>query len=278
VIEDENSWPDEVVRLLNRSEAALREYISFNKDRYVGARSSAERRRRQALVNPLQATWDSVLAHVGRLLEDCRIIACHCTRLTADEVTEIRERGLHPLSAELCREKVLKRVNAGELTQDQADALLDCATRRLRDDDDSHRTGRIWATLGRTGLMDEDGFGTALSFWGGEIMLEGMPYPASCYGIGEGCIIEFHLPAVGATLFPIQEAFVDQYLFARGIGTKDGAYDVRWSQTIPPTDIVHILTSEHADFERLTRASQWQRANPFPTQVAGTQRASNGLH
>ena len=262
LLDDEATWPADLRTSLQDAVPLLQRYIEFEGTRYVGARGTAEERQRQAIENPHRMERDKVLAQLERSLEPHRVMGCHCTRLTSDEVEDVLLNGLQPLSLNHCRKRLDRRTAAGDLTVEQAATMFRCAERKFaRPNLDE---AKIWGTLGRNALTDEDGLGNSLSYWGGEVMLEGMPSPPAYYRIGAGCIVEFHIPAQVATLTPIQEAFANRFLFVRGLATDDGTYDICSRQPIRSTEILRVIRCGDPDFETLTRASEWTNANPFP--------------
>src|SRR5690606_3500829 len=115
----------------------------------------------------------AVVTRVRAALDGHKLLCCHCTRLTPDEVEDVRRNGLRPLSQELCELKLRQRVTAGDFTESQARWMLKTYLGRRSDSD--CREGRIWAVLGRSALRDEDGLGSPLAWWGGEAMLDQIP-------------------------------------------------------------------------------------------------------
>lgn len=93
-LDDETTWPQTVLDLLNSSfcdSAAARE---------------------------------EVVGKIHALIKDREIIGYHCTRLADDEIACLKAEGLRPLTEELRQSRVQKRVKAGDLTSDMADRLL----------------------------------------------------------------------------------------------------------------------------------------------------------
>lgn len=262
LIENEATWPRDIVELLDRVRATLQDHLAFEKTRCVGAVTSYEKHQRRAIVNPLQRQRDLAVSELARMLEKHQVIVCHCTRLTMDEIADIEENGLQLLSPELCQGRIRRRADAGDLNSEEARVLLERCAKRFQRDDGSLGANRIWGTLGRTALNDEEELGSAFAFWGGEALLE-LPATAPYYRMGQGCIVEFHMPALGTTLGSIPEVFVDWYLLARG-GTTEGAIpDICWDSPVPASDITRLITSGDPEFERLTGASMWRSYDPF---------------
>lgn len=213
-IDDEATWPPAVVTVLTRRLAA------FSSDA-----KASERARRRA--------FDGIGDEIHSILSTAELVCCHCTRLTSDEVEQVRRVGLRPLSVSLCEERVAKRVLAGDLTQVQGNRMLSIY-RRQRSESNSTES-RIWSVLGRAALRDEDGFGLPLSYWGGEAMLE-LPAGAH-YRIGEACIVEFVIDVSQPRTNHLAEAFVDQFLFDRDLFREDGAYDVCIADAVPASSV-----------------------------------------
>lgn len=240
-IDDEASWPPAVKHLLERHLRELAPNGAF--------RESA-----------CPSLVDAVVGRVRAALDGHKLLCCHCTRLTPDEVDDVRRNGLRPLSRELCETKLRQRVAAGDFTESQARWMLDAYLRRRND---SYCTeGRIWAVLGRSALRDEDGLGPPLAWWGGEALLDYIP-PERHYRVGQGCIVEFLIREDQSRMYDLARAFLDEFLFNRGLHHEDGASDVCITDPVPPSDIRRVVTAAEPLFEEWTGASAWVKYDPF---------------
>ena len=80
--------------------------------------------------------WDLVEheAELRSLLETRKVLAYHCTRLTASEAEDIRAYGLHPLSPELVDKRLRNAHEQGLISEEQraADQPERVCTQRVR--------------------------------------------------------------------------------------------------------------------------------------------------
>src|SRR5690554_4877737 len=97
-IDDEASWPPAVKHLLERHLRELAPNGAF--------RESA-----------CPSLVDAVVGRVRAALDGHKLLCVHCTRLTPDEVDDVRRNGLRPLSRKLCETKLRQRVAAGDFTE-----------------------------------------------------------------------------------------------------------------------------------------------------------------
>lgn len=234
-IDDEATWPEAVTRLLEGQLAALA----------PGGRYR-ERESREAS--------EALAREISAVLGPEKLVCCHCTRLTPDEVEDVRANGLRPLSRELCEERVARRVAAGDFTRDQAQRML---SQYARFGGDELRDGRLWAVLGHAALSDEDGLGAPLAWWGGETILDGLP-PSPHYLVGQAAIVEFVVRAEQSRVASIGWAFLAQYLYNRDLYSEDGAADICIAEPVPAADIRRMVLSDAPLFEAWTQASTWR--------------------
>lgn len=193
------------------------------------------------------------------LLKDERLVCCHCSRLTDDEVEDVRQNGLQLRTADLIESRIARRHANGDLADWEAKWLREHSLRPQRILQDG---GRIWAVLGHAALVDELGLGNLLACWGGEVMLEMSMVPSRFYKLGQGCIIEF---TVGPEEFNEQDigaAFLHQYLCNRDLHDSDGAVTISITCPVLPQDIRRVVLADAPLFEKWTGASGW-RMSPY---------------
>src|SRR5690554_1695259 len=92
-IDDEASWPPAIKRLL---ECHVRELTPEGAFRETACPDLVE----------------ELVARIRVALDGEKLLCCHCTRLTPDEIEDVHRNGLRPLSPELCELKLRQRVAA----------------------------------------------------------------------------------------------------------------------------------------------------------------------
>ena len=198
-----------------------------------------------------------VVDDVHRLLLGRKVVGWHCTRLTADEATDILENGLRALSYQHTRKRLSERVAAGELSNSEATFLLRRVERRAEDE---WRGGRIWAVLSRDALDDERGLENSFRYWGGEVLLALDDWTSEALArIGSSCIVEFQTLADGVRCSHLGQCFVERFLRDE-LGRSDGdSGDLCLTGSVSASDIRRVIRRTDPDFERLTECSRWDR-------------------
>jgi hypothetical protein len=265
-VDDKSTWPADVCRLLD---AGLSSLLAFDHERRrvdkLGETDVSYRYRPPP--NPYKEARDRLVAEVDDCLRETALAGYHCTRLCADEMEIIRRTGMRPLNAELARERVSRRLAAGDLSPAVAGRLL--AESRA---DDTHleerRSGMTWFVFTAASLRDEGGLWRLFGHWGGEALyvahVDDPEVGPLLRALGTACIVEAAVPVRAIeTYCSMGERLVRYFLHRRGF---DGEHEVDFEgfvrEALPGPNIRRIIARRDADFERLTGCCAW---NERPT-------------
>ncbi|MDH6258420.1 hypothetical protein [Bradyrhizobium sp. BR13661] len=247
ILSDENTWPTDVIKYLEREEGTFRAWEE----------QSAGLSPARIVSGP---EYDAALYGLRAALDACELRGYHCTRLTESEIGHIVANGMQLPSGSMLR----KRIHAL-----QGDGLIDATVaKRLVEKnqaDEENRAGRIWFCFFPPYLAGESGIESLLRYWGGEALYnlhdrdpETEPILAR---IGTPCLIEADVP-ISSMKGP---SFLDmkvarQFLMRRGFRSSEPVeHEDRAIKAIPPQNIKRIIRYPERDFIKLTRCDEWEK-------------------
>ena len=263
-IEDINSWPPEFQKLaiqnkalvISHHEECLRIYRFYEDDDYLRKNPPKNRYKQayRALVDQLEA-----------LLAPHRIIAYHCSRLTKEEIVNIKQEGLRILTADLVNKKLDQCLSHGYLEQAEYKRIKNSPHlfESLNDQLDS-RTGKIHFCASRTTLRDDHAVYRLFRSWGGEALYRGHEQDsrlAHVIGrIGVPCIVVSVIPfmRISQDSSQLSEHFL-RYLVSDELGLTDFylTVDIRTEENLRSSEILDIIEYSDPRFEELTTVSSW---------------------
>ena len=192
------------------------------------------------------------------------MIGYHCTRLHDEEIADILDRGLSPLSLELVERRIRRLQMAGTLTEVIAQHLIQHNWTDDRSRQQGGRSGMVWFLLTRSLLRSEDGIGISSLFrsWGGEALYachEDKPEISSVLErIGTPCIVEAILAVDAIVGSVIGEKLVCGFLHRRRVKIIDEHEAQGYVETpVAGQRILSVIKRSHPDFEQLTACSAW---------------------
>jgi hypothetical protein len=249
-----DTWPPKIVALLDENTQLLRDHAAFEAGRYrrLGPGGPSEREL-AAIPNPTGTSRSLLLFEIESCLVRETMLAYHCTRLTSDEMADIRARGLRALNEATVLARLARRVSQGDLTRADANALLE-RFRALAAQERNERVDRVWAVSSVVALLDERALGQPLLHWGGEATL---CTDVDCSRIGTACIVEFEATIDALAWNPLPEAFVEQHLNLRDKLGQDCSPDLCLRGSVASSNVLNIFERSNPEFERLTQCSGW---------------------
>ncbi|WP_050735451.1 hypothetical protein [Methylobacterium sp. ARG-1] len=258
-LDDEATWPERLLRLLNDNLPTLRAYERERAEHDRRCRHDVMARL-DATPHPHAAARDAVLAECHETVLDRSIVGFHCTRLTDEEKAEVERDGLRPLSPELFEGRIASVLRQGLIDRAVADALLE-----RNDCRQENRAGMVWFAFRSRELADESGVGRFFRYWGGEALYgrhEADPATAPALrSLGVPCIVEAAVPASGIETFAmVGERVMRIFLKARGVGTGSGDdMEGYVREPVPGAFVLRVVPRGHPDFARLTRIASWRQ-------------------
>lgn len=197
------------------------------------------------------ARAQEVAAKVHALVEDREIIGYHCTRLTDDEVARVTAEGLRPLTEELRRSRVQRRVEAGDLSPEMADQILNSGITG----DGLHRLG--YSCFFFTREVGEWCW-KFFRYWGGESIY--VPHMCSdnevknrLISIGAPCIIEIAVPVSTIQYHSVAQGFLYEYGRRRNFQYPEASHDTARE----PMRVLRVVRYGSPEFTCRTRDVSW---------------------
>ena len=205
--------------------------------------------------NSFEASYQIFLNQLNSFIRELSFCSYHATRLTDDELLDIRQNGLKPLSQSDFIGRLNKAVNTGLLTQATAGKIID------QNSGLENRENILWFVCGKNALKFESGMADFFSFWGGEAMAQGFyendEILKELRGIGEPYLIKTIIHQSEFT-WPKVETFIEAYL------SKDDAHlhgiDIQLRTILPADRILRIISRDDEEFLQLTGYKNWQRS------------------
>jgi hypothetical protein len=179
--------------------------------------------------------------------------------LTPQEIDQVRQAGLKPLSSTLLKDRLDRAMNQGYFSQEIAELLWSEPQA-----EDRGRVGMTWFVNCRSVLQDEHSVIRLFQSWGGEALYnshEHRPDTGNALReFGLACIVVAAVPMAKAhTLMASKgERFIWRHLQDRGVATGHGA-DVETYATEPvgPDSILEIVTADNPRFAQVTQCASW---------------------
>jgi hypothetical protein len=257
-IDDPSSWPAIVTSTLA---SRFHELVSYENERQrisrlcsidVSARMLPPENRFQHVLREVLQETDLALANV-------RVRGWHCTRLSDDEVRNIRSDGLVPLSEAGLLDRIAARVRAGDIPLD-----LQVLLEHGHQADCEGRSGAVHVSFTRRDLSDEGAVGRLLRSWGGEALYnshEADPRTGNLLRkIGKARIVVVSVPVSDVRTFQgFAETIYRYHMELNGISTAD-RYDCEGtlSRIVVPSEIEDVFSFGEPEFKELIDVGGWR--------------------
>jgi hypothetical protein len=211
--------------------------------------------RQAAARDPAAATagdlgWDLVEreAELRALLGPRKVLAYHCTRLTAHEADDIRASGLRRLSPELV-EKRLRDAHSDGLLSDEVYAQLASQSVYVLNED-ANRDGQVCLIAGKRGLDDVPGCALLLGLWGGEAIYWGHADGADAPRLGTPTIVVARIDAsLSGDILRVFPGLAHLFV-ATWLGVRERNCDVHLRAAVAGEDILDLWQPGHPDYDR----------------------------
>jgi hypothetical protein len=263
LIDDESTWPPEVLRFLDSNATTL----DFLYGAQAKARDDERRNSADGLLGDLTreqqiAIWrvDEAMRQFDRLLRaSCTLTSgYHCTRLTDAEISSIERTGMQPSNGQILAARIAALVQAGSIPDEIAAALL-----QTNQANDANRAGKIWFCFFPPSQLAQRGIERFFRRWGGEALYnshEDNPVSGQALReIGTPCVVEADVPMDSlAKHYVPTSKMIKRYFFNRGWTNLEIERHEGCAVTdIRPTLIRRVHRFPEAEFVRQTQCDSW---------------------
>lgn len=263
-VDDEDSWPGQVLRLFEQSVAALQDQAHWKDELEKRLADGDDNARWSPPFDPFRDQVDTALDEIDHELVKHRVVGFHCCRFLDSEKKLVLRDGMRTLSPQLVGDRIKLAVAEGCLSSEQARVLESHA---LLNETRGSRLGLAWFIFGRTTFQThKSNLHYLLDQWGGEAIYfseAGIGLEGVLAKIGRPTVVEAEIPVPDLELFPrLSERLRDYYLWRRA--TKAGpsgsapAFEGYTKRDLPGTLVRRVLTEGDEAFEELTRYSTWE--------------------
>ena len=215
--------------------------------------------------NRYKQAYRALVEQLEALLAPHRIVTYHCSRLTKEEIVNIKQDGLRVLTTDLVNKKLHQCLSDGYLKQGEYELIKNSPylSESLNNQHDS-RIGMIHSCANRLTLRDCHAVYRFFRSWGGEALYWGHEEDASLGHvlgrIGVPCIVVCAMPftSIKQGSYELSEHFL-LHLVPDELGHTDpsSAVDIRTEETLRSSGILDIIEYSDPRFEELTTESSW---------------------
>lgn len=242
IISDSSTWPIEAVNFLEANHSEF-----FGWECMCCSPENAGR-------------YDALVSEFRNILRNHSLVGYHCTRLTEQEIRNIRSEGMVPQNATSLSGRI-DRIVEDQLVGEETALILKSQNQA----DEPFRKEMIWFCFFEPSLAGEDGIGRLFSSWGGEALYnlhERHPVVGPALQvIGAPCIIKANVPIISLvdSKFPdgsMTRAFLLKLGHTPKIPIEHEGYS---TSRIPTENVIEIIEYPTAEFLQLTGCTDWAK-------------------
>ncbi|RVJ59511.1 hypothetical protein CN166_12550 [Sinorhizobium medicae] len=204
--------------------------------------------------NPHAAAYYALLDRVGDLLASRTIRAFHYTRLTDDEVAELRRSGIHLSTPTTLRRRLDALVVSGALPADIGDQLYDASP--FHSEQRDARSEKFWM-VSHPIAFDDKGVAPLMARWGGEVAsfwVSDAALFAPLARLGKARIAEIAVPLEATRhSHAASKAVVATFGRARGAIPEKSVFDLYLKASLPASAVFALHTEGDAAFIAMGR-------------------------
>jgi|GEM_PF-6368020 len=229
------TWPTKFLTIFKENTELIKNYLAEE----------------DQLENNYKSKFEELIRQLEQTLSSYKIIGIHCTRLLDEEVVNLKEGGLRPLSQELAKNKISIAYSKGLISTDFRNELL-----QKQEYEVWNRTGMAYFFLCLSTLNEEDGLSKFFGYWGGEAIYMDNKDSSSLKKIGNPCIV---LLSISISELKIYEPLSE--LMIKGFFENDFDSQDRESIMKKPVKVINVIQYPEEPFEELTNYSRWEEPN-----------------
>ena len=202
--------------------------------------------------------YDKLIMSFLEILKKYSLHGYHCTRLTEEEIVDVKENGLKLRNTSTLYERVNKLLTAHLIRKNVAQSLLN-----NNQSGDNNRANMLWFCFFPPYLGGQHGIERFFRHWGGEALYnshEENPVTGKrLQKIGIPCVVEALVPLgsmPNATLPDGQ--FIRSYLKEKGYSLENGLeYESYITDSLNPANIIEVHQFPSKTFIELTECDYW---------------------
>ena len=215
--------------------------------------------------NRYKQDYRALVERLEALLLPHRIVSYHCTRLTQEEIVDIKQEGLQVLTTNLVNKRLEQCLSHGYLNQVEYERIKNSPhLPKSLNDINGKRTGMIHFCANRSTLQDCDAVYRLFRSWGGEALYWGHEEDtdlAPVLGrIGVPCIVVCAIPfkRIRQPYYEFPEYFLS-YMVSEEIEHTFLSSTVNpcTEENLSPSEILAIISYSDDRFEELTTEASW---------------------
>lgn len=263
-IEDQENWPPDFAEKVVGGRSLI---LSYQRERSRIDRLGQDdiRVRLDPPKNEYKQSYTELIDELESLLTPHKLVAYHCSRLTAREISSIKEAGLSLLSPALVRRKI-DECYADKLITSEAYQYLSSSQHIAACVNNVHanRADMIWFCPNRSTLQDYSGAHRLFRSWGGEAIYWGHEeddqIALMLRRIGTPCIVKCAISFARAEQFHTNfaERFVAQYVSDEiEYPNPPANFDLYTTEALRASDVIEVIEFADPRFEVLTRYASW---------------------
>jgi hypothetical protein len=212
--------------------------------------------------NTNSSVYDSLVNDFQGILRKYSLIGYHCTKLTKEEIDDIRSNGMALQNADTLTARINKLLYNNSVNNEVAQCL-----RHPNQSDAYNRANKLWFCFFEPFLAGESGIGRFFRLWGGEALYnwhEDNPVTETALrNIGIPCLIKANVPIASLSDYKFPDGSMARILLLHsGHRIKHSVpviHDGFSTQNISAQNIIEIIEHPSASFMKLTKCKEWKK-------------------
>lgn len=204
--------------------------------------------------------YDALVSDFRSALRAHSLVGYHCTRLTREEIDNVRLDGMAPQNATSLNARIDRLLEGGLISPEVSNHL-----KERNQAGENNREGMLWFCFFEPFIAGESAIGRFFRSWGGEALYnlhEGHPITGPAIrSVGIPCIIKASVPisSMVATKFPdgpLARTLLSEQGHRLRMPIEHEGYSI---EHVSEDNIIEIIEYPSHKFLELTRCLQWHR-------------------
>jgi len=274
-IEDLETWPKNFKDLVQNNKKMIISYQRKMKDIHKLCREDETFTLRfSPPTNEYEDDYKNLVKKLDGILKVHNIIGYHCTRLTREEIEDIKTSGMKTLSEELIKKRLSDALDNKYITKDQYNYLN--SSKYIEGNyknANGNRTDMIFFCPNKSTLhKDPHGIYRFFKSWGGEALYWGHENDKNIcetlQSIGTPCIIKCSVPFTESKLFCIRNSYSERFLsffISNDIQYPEPSAecDMMIKRSLKTNEVINVIEFSNPLFKELTKYDSWCEECPI---------------